>query len=354
MTSAGCDNPTIVFNGRFALRPTASFLLAALLTVSGCRAQAHSIPPELARRIEILIRARASLPFTYGVQVTERKQSATLPSFDEVVVMVGEAGKPAKPITFLLSHDDKTLAQMTTFDLTKDPKQLVADTGRPARGGAESAPVRIVVFDDLECPFCARMHAQLFPALLNRYGDKVRVAYKDFPLSQHPWAIHAAIDADCLGNQNAPAYWSYVDYLHAHAAEIGGQEKSLTAAKIQLDKLATNTGTTAKLDKTKLQACIAAQDETPVNAGLREGEQLSVNGVPALFINGESINGAAPIEFVYRAVDSALVAQGITPPPPVPLPDLSAPPAPQVTAPAAPAAAQPPGPNAAKPAGTSK
>lgn len=320
----------------FPTKSAATFLLASLIAISGCRAQAPAagLTPDLARRIAVLIRTRATLPFTYDVKVTEKRKS-TLPGYQEVIVMVGEYGKPPKPITFLLSDDQKTLAQLTTFDLTKDPRETVSDIGRPARGGGESAPVRIVVFDDLECPFCAKMHAQLFPALLNRYGDKVRIAYKDFPLSQHPWAIHAAIDADCLATQNTPAYWKYVDYLHAHADEIGGQEKSLTSAKLQLDKITADTGTGSKLDGTKLQACVAKQDEAPVNAGLREGEQLSVNGVPALFINGEEINGAAPIEFVYRAVDAALVAQGVTPPPPVALPNLNAPP------PASPAAPSP-------------
>ena len=283
------------------------------------------LTPELARRIELTIRTRANLPFNYQVQVTDLHPDAALPNYNDVTVAVGEYGKPGKPLTLLLTKDGKTLTQMTSFDLTKDPKETVSDAGRPARGGSEKAPVRIVVFDDLECPFCARMHAQMFPALLQRYGDQVRIAYKDFPLSQHVWATHAAIDADCLGAQSTPAYWSYVDYMHAHAGEIGGQELSLTAAKIQLDLVATETGKANKVDAGKLQACIAKQDETPVTAGLREGESLNLNGVPALYINGQTISGAAPIAFVYRAVDDALLAQGITPPAAVPLPDLNAP-----------------------------
>ncbi len=329
LTFVACDNPTTVSRClTHSCQNLFLTLLFTLLSLTGCRAQkptATGLTPELTRRIELMIRTRANIPFTYQVQVIAKAPDTTLPNYDDVTLTVGEYGKPGKPITLLLSKDGKTLAQLTTFDLTKDPKDMTSDVGRPSRGGTEVAPVKIVVFDDLECPFCARMHAQLFPALLNRYGDKVRIAYKDFPLSQHPWAIHAAVNADCLGNQNAPAYWSYVDYLHAHAAEIGGQEKSLTAAKIELDKLATENGKSSKLDAAKLQACITKQDETPVTAGLREGETLNVNGVPALYINGQTIGGAAPIEFVYRAVDDALLAQGITPPPPVPLPDLNAP-----------------------------
>jgi len=95
---------------------------------------------------------------------------------------------------FLLSDDGKTLAQFNKFDISKDPKELVSASERPARGGPANSPVVIVGFDDLECPFCARMHAQLFPALLDRYKNQVRIVYRDFPLDQHPWAMRAAID----------------------------------------------------------------------------------------------------------------------------------------------------------------
>ncbi len=68
-------------------------------------------------------------------------------------------------------------------------------------------------------------------------------------------------------------------------------------------------GAAAKVDAPKLKACVEKQDEAQVNAGLREGEALQVNGVPAIFINGEQINGAAPVEFVYRAIDEALAGR---------------------------------------------
>ena len=50
-----------------------------------------------------------------------------------------------------------------------------------------------VGFDDLECPYCAKMHQQLFPALTQRYKDQIHIVYRDFPLDQHPWAMRAAI-----------------------------------------------------------------------------------------------------------------------------------------------------------------
>ena len=331
--------------------PLAALLLTSAL-ITGCHAQVpppgsgSTMSPELARRVELMIKTKAGLPFNYNVKVGDRRPS-DIAGYDEVTVFLGEEGKPSRPMAFLLSKDNKTLSQMNNFDISRDPRTITSDAGRPARGGSEKAPVTIVVFDDLECPFCARMHAQMFPAITNRYGDKVRVAYKDFPLTQiHPWAEHAAIDADCLAAQSQPAYWNYVDYMHTHLDEIGldttlpagpgkSAEKTLPVALKQVDAAALDEGKKQKVDALKLEACIKRQDETSVQAGEKEGDSLNVSGVPALFINGEMITGAVPIEYVYRAVDSALTAQGITPPPPVPIPSLDAPPAASPVNPAA-------------------
>jgi predicted DsbA family dithiol-disulfide isomerase len=48
---------------------------------------------------------------------------------------------------------------------------------------------------------------------------------------------------------------------------------------------------------------------------MKDGEALGVEATPSLFINGEKIDGAQPMEYVYRMIDNALVAAGQTPPP---------------------------------------
>jgi len=250
-----------------------------------------------------------------------------MPGYDEISVVFKSEGKTSKPMTFLLSKDGKTLAQFNKFDISKDPKTLVSDSGRPSRGGPANAPVLIVGFDDLQCPFCARMHAQLFPALLERYRDQVRIVYRDFPLEQHPWAMRAAINANCLAAQSVTGYWNLVDYIHAHAGELGGEEKSLTQAKAALDGLTREEGKRQKVDLALLDACITKQDDSAVKASIEQATALGVDSTPALFINGEKLEGAVPLEYVYRMIDNALIASGQTPPP--------APPAPPQTAPSA-------------------
>jgi protein-disulfide isomerase len=145
----------------------------------------------------------------------------------------------------------------------------------------------------------------------------VRFVYKDDPLTDlHPWAMHAAVDANCLAAQNGQVYWNFVDYVHAHGQEVNGADRDLKKSFAALDRIARDEGTLAKLDSAKLDACIAKQDETQVRASAKEAEGLGVDGTPALFIDGERINGALPAEQVWVVIDRALRADGIEPPPP--------------------------------------
>jgi protein-disulfide isomerase len=188
--------------------------------------------------------------------------------------------------------------------------------GRPIRGNPD-AKVTVISFDDLECPYCARMHSSLFPTTMDRYKDKVRFVYKDDPLTDmHPWAMHAAIDANCLASQSGQVYWNFVDYVHAHGQEVNSEDRNLAKSFAALDRIARDEAALAKLDASKLDACLAKQDETQVRASAKEAEALGVDGTPALFIDGERINGALPAEQVWLVIDRALRADGIEPPPP--------------------------------------
>ena len=107
------------------------------------------------------------------------------------------------------------------------------------------------------------MHQALFPATLEHYKDKVRFIYKDNPLTEiHPWAMHAAVDANCLAAQSGDVYWTYVDYLHSHGQEVSGEDRNLAKSFDALDRIARQEATLGKLDSAKLDACLAKQDES--------------------------------------------------------------------------------------------
>ena len=293
-------------------------LMAGLLALSlaaGCKAQSSpATDAGLTRRIEVLVRSQFNVPADISVVLGQRT-SSDLPNYDTLPVTLAR-GTRSQQIKFLISKDNKTLARLETFDLDKNPALNIDIAGRPVRGNP-AAKVTVVNFDDLECPYCAKMHQQLFPDALNRYKDKVKFVYKDDPLVEiHPWAMHAAIDANCLAMQNGDAYWKYVDYLHSHGQEINGENRDLTKSFAALDRVARDEATVAKLDGGKLDACLTKQDETPVKESSKEAEALGVDGTPALFIEGERINGAMPEEQLFLVIDRALRAAGEQPPPP--------------------------------------
>ena len=308
--------------------------LAGMLALSlavGCKAQTPapgSPDATLNRRIEVLVRSQFNVPQDYNVSIGARKPSK-VNGYDTLPVTLTRNGK-STGVDFLLSTDGKTLARLDTFDLSKDPGSSIEVAGRPIRGAAD-AVVTVINFDDLECPYCARMHTSLFPGTLDRYKGKVRFIYKDYPLVDlHPWAMHAAVDANCMAAQNSDAYWSYVDYIHSHGQDINGEDRNLQKSFAALDRIARQQATITKLDGAKLDACLAKQDETQVHASAKEAEALGIDSTPSIFIDGEHIIGAVPEQQVWLVIDRALRAKGVEPPPPpapVPAPSTSAKPA---------------------------
>lgn len=299
-------------------------LFVLLLVCLGCVAQ--SAPPEVARKIEHQVRSTYNLPSDVKVTVGAIVPGAPdLPGYDTVSVTLDGDGKQ-KEYKFLLSKDRNTMLRVTKFDLTKDAYSELMDkidvTGRPTRG-AKSAKVVVVNFDDFECPFCSRMHATLFPDILKEYGDRVKFVYKDDPLTEiHPWALHAAVDANCLAAQNTDAYWDFADYIHANKKDVDS-EKTPSARFDAVDKIAVLQGQKHNLDASKLQSCVKAQNEDAVRASMKEADSLGVNGTPALFINGQKIDGAVPADDVRAALDAALRDAGEPVPqhvPPAPAP----------------------------------
>lgn len=289
-----------------------SILVLALVCL-GCSAQ--SAPQEQVQRIEREVRSYYSIPPNVKITVGPLRTS-DFPNYDALTINMDGNGKK-QDYEFLLSKDGKTLLRMTKLDISKDPyvetMKKIDLNGRPVRGNKD-AKVTVVNFDDFECPYCSRMHQTLFPEILKEYGDRVQFVYKDFPLSEiHPWAIHAAVDANCLAAQNSDAFWDFADYIHANQHEVSS-EKTREGQYAALDKLTTDQGQKHNLDSGKLQACIKAQNETPVKESIKEGESVGVNATPTLFVNGEEMDGALPLNELRAALDHALEQAGVPAP----------------------------------------
>src|SRR6185437_15841572 len=299
---------------RFLLISCKRTLLFLLLICAGCSAQLA--PSEVSQKIERQLRPSYNVPADVKVSISSPKASE-FPNYDTITVTFSGDGRQQQ-YDFLLSKDQNTLIRMTKMDLTKDPYQATIDKinikGRPVRGNP-NAKVTLVNFDDFECPYCSQMHKQLFPELMKEYGDRVAFVYKDFPLSEiHPWAIHAAVDANCLAAQSNDAYWDFADFIHSNQ-DVVNSEKGLDNRFAALDKITLTEGAKFHVDAAKLQACMKdPKDEAAVNASEKEGEALNVSGTPTMFINGQMLDGARPASEVRAALDSALQRAGVPAP----------------------------------------
>ena len=287
--------------------------VAVLLICLGCSAQ--SPPADIARLVERQVRSHYAIPSDVKVVVGALRPSE-FANYDALTVTISSSNKK-QDLEFLLSRDHKALVRFTKYDLTSDPYAEIMKKinvgGRPTRGNI-NAKVTVVNYDDFECPFCSRMHTALFPGLFKEYGDRVLFIYKDYPLEEiHPWAVHAAVNANCLGAQNGDAYWDYADYLHANQSAING-EKGHDGQNTELDKLAALQGQKHNLDVGKLQTCLKAQDDKAVRASMHEGDTVGVDATPTMFVNGQKLDGAVPVDEVRGALDRALKDAGVAPP----------------------------------------
>jgi protein-disulfide isomerase len=268
------------------------------------------------QRIERQVHAYFNVPADVNVKVGARTASE-FPNYEKVPVTLSR-GEKSQTMEFMVSKDGKTLIRMTKIDLSEDPyaatmKKISVD-GRPVRGNPD-AKVTIVNYDDFECPFCARMHTTLMTEILPEYGDRIRIIYKDYPLSMHPWAKHAANNANCLAQESGQGYWQFADYVHANQRAISGNQKDVQNSFNELDRLTLDIGKKNGADAARLQACIKAQSEAVMKASVEEGDSIGVNATPTVFVNGERLEGAVDIEEVRAALNQRLLEAGVQPPP---------------------------------------
>ena len=210
----------------------------------------------------------------------------------------------AGQIEAYLSQQERQNLQVALIDrlreshgvtLFLEPMRLdVADDG-PAKGPAE-APITIVEFSDFECPYCKRIVPTL-EQVTEKYGDKVRLVFKQFPLPIHANARVAAEASLCAGDQGK--FWE----MHDTMFEDG---RNLTADKLK------GWASELELDTEAFEECLdSGQFADTVEADLAAGSKVGVTGTPAMFINGRFLSGAVPYETIAAVIDDELRRQGI-------------------------------------------
>jgi protein-disulfide isomerase len=169
--------------------------------------------------------------------------------------------------------------------------------GAPVRGSG-AAPVTVVEFSDFHCPFCRRVQPTL-ASVLAKYGERVRVAYKHFPLDGlHPNARKVSVAAWCAGAQGR--FWEFHDAVYA------GTSTDAT------DTVLAAHASTAGLDAQQFATCLKTPEaERAVQRDVAEGEALGVSSTPAFFVNGREVHGAQPVEVFERIINEELTLHAV-------------------------------------------
>ncbi len=163
--------------------------------------------------------------------------------------------------------------------------------GRPSLGPV-SAPVLLVLFSDFQCPYCKGYSATI-KEVLKEYGDKVRLVFRQLPLTEiHPKALRAAEASLCAQAQGH--FWEMHDLLFEDQANLKDEDLKSRAGKLGLNVDAFST-------------CLdSARYGNQIREDLRAGAAAGVEGVPALFINGRFLNGSRAYEEVADIIDEEL------------------------------------------------
>ena len=194
------------------------------------------------------------------------------------------------------SQMQKVVADLQTqanlkIDLPQ-PRVQVAAEG-PARG-PKDAPVTIVEFSDFECPYCGAAHDTV-EQVMSSYAGKVRLVYRQFPLSFHPHAAKAAEASLCAADQGK--FWEYHDALFKNQKKLDPTELKAHASEVGLDGQ-------------KFGQCLDSGDKKKaVDADQQAGLAAGVGGTPAFFINGIFLNGAQPIDEFKKVIDGELASK---------------------------------------------
>ncbi len=160
--------------------------------------------------------------------------------------------------------------------------------------GPKDALVTIVEFSEFQCPFCSRV-LPTTKQVVDTYGDKVRIVWRNNPLSFHNNAAPAAAVAmEAYAQGGNDKFWEVHDTLFANQKALGRPELEGYAEKAGLDS--------AKVKK----ALDEGTHKKAIDADQAMATELGARGTPYFFVNGRQLRGAQPFAAFQKVIDEEL------------------------------------------------
>jgi protein-disulfide isomerase len=167
--------------------------------------------------------------------------------------------------------------------------------------GPDNAPITIIEFGDFECPYCAHAFNEIETVVNSTYKGRVKLVWKNFPLTMHAWAEQGAVAAECAREQNPAKFWDFARNLYRDQTEINPQN-----LRSHIDGYTTSLG----LDPKSMDACILGKTaEDRVQQDLKDGQAININSTPTFLVNGIPVIGLPSSSIFDFVVDSQLKEQ---------------------------------------------
>lgn len=179
---------------------------------------------------------------------------------------------------------------------------LLAQQMMPLVEGDAKSPVRVVIYEDLQCPDCAAFRHMMDEKLLSKYKAKVAFEHRDFPLPKHKWALPAAKVARGVAGINPELGLEFRSYTMNHIPQITPE-----TFPAHVDAFAK----AHKLDAAKLRAMTDDPElAKQVDADVQEGIARGVSKTPTVFVNGQPFIETFRVEEISKGIDAALAEAG--------------------------------------------
>lgn len=182
---------------------------------------------------------------------------------------------------------------------------VVSSLGLAAHGplveGRADSPVRVMIYEDLQCSDCAAFRRMMDEKILPRYGDKVAFLHRDFPLAKHAWARRAAAAARYFGEIRPELGLAYRRHILA------------TNRETTPDNFSSRLSEFAQIHGVEAARALAAVDDKRladlVDKDFQEGVARGVAKTPTVFVNGKPFVERFSFEEISKAMDEALAVE---------------------------------------------
>lgn len=159
----------------------------------------------------------------------------------------------------------------------------------PVAGNARSS-LRVIIYQDLECPDCARWHGIFESQIIPRFGARVGFEFRDYPLPQHLWSFNAAVLARYFDTRSAKLGMAWRDYCFTHQDQLTPDNLMDKAAAWAAPAGIHRADLAQVFDRTDLFALVQADQQ--------RGHQDNVQHTPTVLFDG--IEATTPEELQQR------------------------------------------------------